>query len=281
MCKEIKGSRLVASSDFNDNDICQYISVNIGEVLDYIKNPEEYGDNSEPAYITIGYYERGKTGMSSMEFPNLDILIYISGAITTYNDIALVRHFGNDPGKLYDLYNEIVPLLNAASSLVDHEHLFSAVSDTIFDILKGCVHQIDAPKNNVVTINPRFVDLKYESTFLGFVRQWSGKVYNYKLIDLKNELRKDAPLLWLHMVTVGTDVEFLVYPDGSLIVHDFPTWLHFDDISEFGGVRILEFCKECNRQYKLADGDLTKDGVYDGYEDIVKKLLHDLQYREL
>lgn len=33
MDKEIKGSRLVASSGFNDNDISQYISVNIGEVF--------------------------------------------------------------------------------------------------------------------------------------------------------------------------------------------------------------------------------------------------------
>lgn len=276
MCKETKTTNDGAEVIYSNKTGTQIVSVNAGDVVNCIKNSGGNTIDDEPPYVSIGYFINDDE--YTKDFPHADIDISINGYITIHDDMALVRHFGKNPAKVYELYGTIVPLINAAGTLAyTHEDILQEISEKLYNILiDNSVIEVD-----VARYNPRFVDLKYESKFLGFVRQWSGKVYNYKLIDLKNEFKANAPLLWLHRVTVGTDIEFLVYPDGSLIINNTPMTLHFDDIREFGGVRILEFCYECNRQYKLADGDLTKDGVYDGYEDLVKKLLHDLQYREL
>lgn len=179
---------------------------------------------------------------------------------------------------MYELYNTIAPLVTSAFYSIDHYDLLSAISDKIFNILKDWSHGIYLPKTNVSDRAIRFADIKYGSKLLGFVRKWNGDFHDYKLIDMKNSLMVDAPLLWLHVIKTGSDIELLVYPDGSLIVDNFPIRTYFDDIRDFGGVRILKFCKECNELYRICGGNLSSEEVYNRYEDLVNHVLHDLQY---
>lgn len=268
----------------NSGDITQYIYVN--------NKPDVVCDCYTPALISIGYFENGENAACTKEFPHIDIDIYIDGTINIYNYISLVRHFGNDPGKLYDLYNDIIPLVNAARSSMHNIDVFSNVTDKIFETLKTWSHKIYLKNINgmVLKHDPSMSDLKYGSTFLGFTRRLDGKLYSYKLITLNDRIEDNEPIVWLHRVTLNVDIEFLIYPNGNIIINNPPFRMSFDDIREFGGVRILEFCKDCNNLYNLYIKNLNEDnGIYKlhgnnlncknsykKYENLVRKLLQDL-----
>lgn len=132
----------VAVSEKNENGIIQYVSVNTKDMLEYINDMASYGE--EPPYISIGYCDtRDRYPYNTKEFPRIDINMYLSGAITVYDDIAFIRHFKNDPGMMQEIYNHIVLLTNAASYSMNYEDVFVAISNKIFEILKDWVHPLD------------------------------------------------------------------------------------------------------------------------------------------
>ena len=269
----------VAISESNDNGVVQYVSVNIGDMLEYINDMEDY--DYEPSYISIGYYETGDNAKYTADFPHIDIDIYLSGAISVYNNMAFVRHFKNDPGKIYDVYERIVTYVDEASCSMEYEDIFISISDRIFNILKELVHKLEVPTaENLLKYTPRFVDLKYRSTFLGIVVEYGSDTHYNKLIMLNNRLVHNEPLLFLHKIVLGNDEEFLIYPDGSIIVKGM-TWVHFDDIYNFGGTEILLFCEKCSNLYKSVNGDISNEDIYNKYGELIEELLQKLYFRKV
>ena len=266
--------KYVAISEPNSNGIAQYVSVNIGDIQTYINNMEEKGYEEEYyPYISIGY----RNTNSTKEFPNIDIEIYLSGAITVYDDMSFIRHFKNDPGKILEIYNHMVLLTNAASYSMNYEDVFITISNKIFEILKEWVHPLDVSdmiedRKILNLCNKTLSEEKYNSTFMVDLEKVDDNLYYNRNVFSKIEIIPSSPLLWLRK-TVGTfSMEFIIYPDGSLFVKDFPTWQHFDDIKKFGGDEILKFCKECSSYYKSIDGDFSKED-YEKYSLLVRRLI--------
>lgn len=261
----------------NNNGLTQYISVNVDRIMEYIKDDIGRFD-AEPPYISIGYYETGDNAKYTVDFPHIDIDIYLSGAISVYDDMALVRHFKNSPGKIYDMYQWIVTYVEEASCAVSFEDIFISISDKIFNILREkLVHELEVPTlENYLRYSPRFVDLKYDSTFLGIVKDYGEKPHCRNTVRLNNRLVVRKPLLLLHKILLRGDVELLIFPDGSIIVNDNLTWLHFDDIYDFGGEEILLFCEKCSNLYKSVNGDIATSDIYSKYEELVEGLLQNL-----
>jgi hypothetical protein len=268
--------RYIAVSEKNNNGIVQYVSVNVGDMLEYIDDMGSYAE--EPAYISIGYYDTTYKSRYTDEFPCIDINIYLSGAITVYNDMALVRHFKNDPGKIYDMYQWIVTYVEEASCAVSFEDIFISISDKIFNILREkLVHELEVPTlENYLRYTPRFVDLKYDSTFLGIVKDYGEKPHCRNTVRLNNRLVVRKPLLLLHKILLRGDVELLIFPDGSIIIKDSLTWLRFDEIYDFCGEEILLFCEKCSNLYKSVNGDIATSDIYSKYEELVEGLLQNL-----
>ena len=268
----------IAVSEKNNNGIVQYVSVNTKDMLEYIDDMASYGE--EPPYINIGYYDtRDKYPYNTKEFPRIDINIYLSGAITAYDDIAFIRHFKNDPGMMQEIYNHIVLLTNAASYSMNYEDVFVAISNKIFEILKDWVHPLD-PSEEYGLSGDRsklFFETKLRSTFSVSIEKVGREEYCNTVSFVSSEIMQSEPILYLSKTMERNSVEFLIYPDGSIFVKDFPTWQHFDDIEKFGGVRILEFCKDCNSYYKSIGGDLSKEDSFGKYKSLVKDLTRELK----
>lgn len=272
--------RYIAVSEKNNNGIVQYVSVNVGDMLEYIDDMASYGE--EPPYINIGYYDtRDKYPYNTKEFPRIDINIYLSGAITAYDDIAFIRHFKNDPGMMQEIYNHIVLLTDAASYSMNYEDVFVAISNKIFEILKDWVHPLD-PSEECGLSGDRsklFSEEKYKSTFSVSMKKVGREKYCSTVSFVSSEIMQSEPILYLSKTVERNSVEFIIYPGGGIFVKDFPTWQHFDDIKKFGGVRILEFCKECSSYYKSINGDLSKKDSFDKYESLIRDLVQDLKCR--
>lgn len=271
--------RYIAVSEKNNNGIVQYVSVNVGDMLEYIDDMGSYAE--EPAYISIGYYDTTYKSRYTDEFPCIDINIYLSGAITVYDDMAFIRHFKNDPGKILDIYNYIFLLTNAASYSMNYDDVFIAISNKIFEILKEWVHPLDASEECGLSVNysKMFSEAKYESTFSVSMEKVGGEKYCNTISFVSSDIMQSEPILYLSKTVERNSVEFLIYPGGGIFVKDFPTWQHFDDIKKFGGVRILEFCKECSSYYKSINGDLSKKDSFDKYESLIRDLVQDLKCR--
>lgn len=269
--------RYIAVSEKNNNGIVQYVSVNVGDMLEYIDDMASYAE--EPAYISIGYYDTTYKSRYTDEFPCIDINIYLSGAITVYDDMAFIRHFKNDPGKILDIYNHIVLLTNAASYSMNYEDVFVAISNKIFEILNDWVHLLDPSEECELSVNHSklFSETKLRSTFSVSIEKVGREEYCNTVSFVSSEIMQNEPILYLSKTVERNSVEFLIYPDGSIFVKDFPTWQHFDDIKNFGGVRILEFCKDCNSYYKSIGGDLSKEDSFGKYKSLVKDLTRDLK----
>ena len=268
----------VAVSEKNENGIIQYVSVNTKDMLEYINDMASYGE--EPPYISIGYCDtRDKYPYNTKEFPRIDINMYLSGAITVYDDIAFIRHFKNDPGMMQEIYNHIVLLTNAASYSMNYDDVFIAISNKIFEILKEWVHPLDASEECGLSVNysKMFSKEKYKSTFSVSMEKVGREKYCNTVSFVSSEIMQSEPILYLSKTVERNSVEFLIYPDGSIFVKDFPTWQHFDDIEKFGGVRILEFCKDCNSYYKSIGGDLSKEDSFGKYKSLVKDLTRELK----
>lgn len=268
----------VAVSEKNDNGIIQYVSVNTKDMLEYIDDMASYGE--EPPYISIGYCDtRDKYPYNTKEFPRIDINMYLSGAITVYDDIAFIRHFKNDPGMMQEIYNHIVLLTNAASYSMNYEDVFVAISNKIFEILKDWVHPLDVSEEYGLSgdRSKLFFETKLRSTFSVSIEKVGREEYCNTVSFVSSEIMQSEPILYLSKTVERNSVEFLIYPDGSIFVKDFPTWQHFDDIEKFGGVRILEFCKDCNSYYKSIGGDLSKEDSFGKYKSLVKDLTRELK----
>ena len=271
--------RYIAVSEKNNNGIVQYVSVNVGDMLEYIDDMASYAE--EPAYISIGYYDTTYKSRYTDEFPCIDINIYLSGAITVYDDMAFIRHFNNDPGKILDIYNHIVLLTNVASYSMNYEDVFVSISNKIFEILKEWVHPLDVSEECGLSVNysKMFSEAKYKSTFSVSMEKVGREKYCSTVSFVSSEIMQNEPILYLNKTVERNSVEFLIYPGGGIFVKDFPTWQHFDDIKKFGGVRILEFCKECSSYYKSINGDLSKKDSFDKYESLIRDLVQDLKCR--
>ena len=270
----------VTVSEKNDNGIIQYVSVNTKDMLEYIDDMASYGE--EPPYISIGYCDtRDKYPYNTKEFPRIDINMYLSGAITVYDDMAFIRYFKNDPGKILDIYNHIFLLTNAASYSMNYEDVFVAISNKIFEILKEWVHPLDVSEECGLSVNysKMFSEAKYESTFSVSMEKVGREKYCSTTSFVSSEIMQSEPILYLSKMVERNSVAFLIYPNGSIFVKDFPTWQHFDDIEKFGGVRILEFCKECSSYYKSINGDFSKKDSFDKYESLIRDLVQDLKCR--
>lgn len=268
----------VAVSEKNENGIIQYVSVNTKDMLEYINDMASYGE--EPPYISIGYCDtRDKYPYNTKEFPRIDINMYLSGAITVYDDIAFIRHFKNDPGMMQEIYNHIVLLTNAASYSMNYEDVFVAISNKIFEILKDWVHPLDPSEECGLSVDRSklFFKTKLRSTFSVSIEKVGREEYCNTVSFVSSEIMQSEPILYLSKTVERNSVEFLIYPDGSIFVKDFPTWQHFDDIEKFGGVRILEFCKDCNSYYKSIGGDLSKEDSFGKYKSLVKDLTRELK----
>ena len=268
----------VAVSEKNENGIIQYVSVNTKDMLEYINDMASYGE--EPPYISIGYCDtRDKYPYNTKEFPRIDINMYLSGAITVYDDIAFIRHFKNDPGMMQEIYNHIVLLTNAASYSMNYEDVFVAISNKIFEILKDWVHPLDVSEEYGLSgdRSKLFFETKLRSTFSVSIEKVGREEYCNTVSFVSSEIMQSEPILYLSKTVERNSVEFLIYPDGSIFVKDFPTWQHFDDIEKFGGVRILEFCKDCNSYYKSIGGDLSKEDSFGKYKSLVKDLTRELK----
>ena len=260
----------------NNNGLTQYISVNVDNIMEYIKDDKGKFD-SEPSYISIGYYETSDNAKYTIDSPHIDIDIYLSGAISIYNNMALVRHFKNDPGKIYDMYEWIVTYIEEASCAVSFEDIFISISDKIFNYLRKWVHELEVQTlENYLRCTPRFVDLKYDSTFLGIVKDYGEKPHYRNTVRLNNRLVVRKPLLLLHKIVLRTDVELLIFPDGSIIIKDPLTGLRFDDIYDFWGEEILLLCEKCSDLYKSVNGDISNSDIYSKYEELVEGLLQKL-----
>lgn len=247
-------------------------------MLEYINDMASYGE--EPPYISIGYCDtRDKYPYNTKEFPRIDINMYLSGAITVYDDIAFIRHFKNDPGMMQEIYNHIVLLTNAASYSMNYEDVFVAISNKIFEILKDWVHPLDVSEEYGLSgdRSKLFFETKLRSTFSVSIEKVGREEYCNTVSFVSSEIMQSEPILYLSKTVERNSVEFLIYPDGSIFVKDFPTWQHFDDIEKFGGVRILEFCKDCNSYYKSIGGDLSKEDSFGKYKSLVKDLTRDLK----
>lgn len=270
----------VAVSEKNDNGIIQYVSVNTKDMLEYIDDMASYGE--EPPYISIGYCDtRDKYPYNTKEFPHIDINIYLSGAITVYDDIAFIRHFKNDPGMMQEIYNHIVLLTDASSYSMNYEDVFVAISNKIFEIMKDWVHPLDVSEEYGLSgdRSKLFSEAKYKSTFSVSMEKVDREKYCSTVSFVSSEIMQSEPILYLRKTVERNSVEFLIYPGGGIFVKDFPTWQHFDDIKKFGGVRILEFCKECSSYYKSINGDLSKKDSFDKYESLIRDLVQDLKCR--
>lgn len=270
--------RYIAVSEKNEKGIVQYVSVNIGDMLEYIDDMGSYAE--EPAYISIGYYDSTYKSRYTEEFPCIDINMYLSGAITVYDDMSFIRHFKNDPGKILDIYNHIVLLTNVASYSMNYEDIFVVISNKIFEILKEWVHPLDGSEEYGLSVNygKMFSEAKYKSTFLVSLEKVGREEYCCNTTSfVSSEIMQDEPILYLSKTVERNSEEFLIYPDGSIFVKDFPTWQHFDDIKNFGGVRILEFCEECSSYYKFINGDLSRKDSFDKYESLIRDLTRDLK----
>lgn len=272
--------KYIAISESNDNGVVQYISVNIGDMLEYINDMESYDE--EPPYISIGYYDTSGKSTYTKEFPCIDINIYLGWAITVYDDIAFIRHFKNDPGKILDVYNHIALLTEAAGYTMNYEEVLIAISNTIFKILKDWVHPLDASEdcNLSKDRSEMFSEMKYKSTFrVSLEKFYVDDIYCKNVILSRDGIVNSNPILDLHKAIEGNGIDFLIYPDGSIFIKDFPTWQHFDEIQQFGGVRILEFCKDCSSYYKSIGGDLSKEDSFDKYKSLIDDLVHDLKWK--
>lgn len=264
----------------NDNGIVQYASVNIGNVLECVKN-ENLPEDIDPIYITIGYYDTCDNAEYSVDHPHVDIEICISGDITIYDTTSLIRHFENDPEKMLYLYGWLSVLVDDADFSTEYEDIFTNISDRIFGYLKEWVHPIEVPTvENLLKYTPRFVDLKYRSTFLGIVFEYDGYTHYNKLVRLNNRLVHHEPLLLLHKLIIDHDEEFLIYPDGRIILNNPPFRVRFDVINKFGGCEILQFCEKCSNLYKSVNGDISNEDVYNKYEGLIEELLQNLCSRK-
>lgn len=175
------------------------------------------------------------------------------------------------------MYQWIVTYVEEASCDVSFEDIFISISDRIFNHLKELVHELEVPTlENYLRYSPRFVDLKYDSTFLGIVKDYGEKPHCRNTVRLNNRLVVRKPLLLLHKILLRGDVELLIFPDGSIIIKDSLTWLRFDEIYDFGGEEILLFCEKCSNLYKSVNGDIATSDIYSKYEELVEWLLHNL-----
>lgn len=264
----------------NDSGIVQYASVKIGNVLEGVKN---FPEDIDLVYIDIGYYDTRDNVEYNVDHPHTDIDICISGDITINDNMSLIRHFGNDPGKMLYLYERLSMLVDTADSSIEYEDIFTNISDRIFGYLKEWVHPIEVPTvENLLKYTPRFVDLKYRSTFLGIVVEYEGGGTHYNnLVRLNNRLTNHEPLLLLHKLITEHDEEFLIYPDGRIILNSLPLWVNFKAISKFGGEEILLFCEKCSNLYKSVNGDISNEDAYNKYEGLIEELLQNLYFRKV
>ena len=235
--------RYIAVSEKNDNGIVQYVSVNVGDMLEYIDDMASYA--KEPAYISIGYYDTTYKSRYTDEFPCIDINIYLSGAITVYDDMAFIRHFKNDPGKILDIYNHIFLLTNASSYSMNYDDVFIAISNMIFEILKEWVHPVDVSEECGLSVNysKMFSKEKYKSTFSVSMEKVGREKYCNTVSFVSSEIMQSEPILYLSKTVERNSVEFLIYPGGGIFVKDFPTWQHFDDIKNLGALGFSNFVR--------------------------------------